>query len=521
MYLEGVGVSSDKSTSKDATSTRKDSTSETTVANEDAITSTAPNSLAEWARTVDLEPLMQKREKIHRDKREGRSVKADLSKNARQQRKNKSTGVGTPTKEYLSALAQSIQAPSSPYSSNIEAKELYVASKQADQLGESVVARQLLETLLQVTPNDPRVYRRLSRMAAEEGDVEKARAVLQQGIRRIPDNGLLWHGLGQLELKHGGVAVDNHQARRYFAKAIQVDPTLAQPYHALGTMEHTHGRIASAMKVLKRGVEYCPTNHRLHHALGDLYRGAKLLDDAERSYRRALELSPPVSQSFAYSALAYVTYEKGDMNGCRHWLRKSVGLNNGRHAQGWVSLAQLEESEGNIDTARSVCITGISQYEKGLIQQQKYYAEKFKKSRFHKSHKDQNKGRTNGNDYGYGYKKTESGRVFTPKALEASLTSNDRVDPVELKNRLLRSVPTYRSGDRFLKLYRNWVRLEERHGTFETVDEVYERACIAFPTEYRLLIDWASYHYGMRNIDRARSLFKKALTMVGTRYVLK
>ena len=66
----------------------------------------------------------------------------------------------------------------------------------------------------------------------------------------------------------------------------------------------------------------------------------------------------------------------------------------------------------------------------------------------------------------------------------------------------------------------DWARLEERYGTFETVDEVYERAYIAFPNEYRLLIDWASYHYGMRNIDRARTLFRNAFTVVGTRYVL-
>jgi hypothetical protein len=33
----------------------------------------------------------------------------------------------------------------------------------------------------------------------------------------------------------------------------------------LGTYGNSQGRIANAMKILKKGIEYCPTNHRLHH----------------------------------------------------------------------------------------------------------------------------------------------------------------------------------------------------------------------------------------------------------------
>jgi tetratricopeptide (TPR) repeat protein len=480
----------------------------------------APNSLAEWARTVDLTPLLTKREQIHREKRQGHHQGKNINNHNQRWRDSNNMNIHvTPTKEYLSTLAESIQAPSSKYASNIEAKELYEASKQADQLGEREIAQKLLETLLEVTPNDARVYRRLARMASEDGQVGKARKVLQRGLRRFPDNGFLWHGLGTLELKESvgaGGTSDNLQARRYFAKAIQVDPTLPHPYHALGTLEHTHGRIAAAMRCLKRGIEYCPTNHRLHHALGDIYRGAKLLTDAERSYRRALEHAPEVSHCFAYSALAYVAYEKEDLAACRHWLRKSVGLNRGRHAQGWVSWAQLEESEGEIETARSVCISAISQYERGLLAQRQYYRQKFQNNSYHQQQRRPTAGDTNNGSH-WKSAGLEEGSMHSSSA---NTNTKDLSNPLELKNQLLRSVPTYRSGDRFLKVYRNWARLEERYGTFESVDEVYGRACVAFPTEYRLLIDWASYHYGMRNVDRARTLFRDACAKVGNRYVL-
>jgi tetratricopeptide (TPR) repeat protein len=358
-----------------------------------------------------------------------------------------------------------------------------MASKQADQLGERKVAIELLETLLRVTPSDARIYRRLSRMYNEDGNLNQARATLQLGLRRLPENPWLWHGLGQLELTHGCA---KQQARRNFQKAIEVDPSFAHSYHALGTLEHTQGNIAQAMKILKRGVEYCPTNHRLHHALGDLYRGAKLLQDAERSYRRALEHSPPVSHCFAYSALACVAYERGQTDEARKWLQKALKVNDGRHAQGWVALAQLEEAEGNFEKGRLLCMAAITQYERGLIEMRQRYIRR------------QN-----------GYQDNK------PQDMRASQTN-----PLEAKNLLLRAVPWYRSGDKFLKVYRNWARLEEQYGTFETVDQVYERASLAFPLEYRLTMDWASYHAARRKPDRARSLCMEACTKASNRYDL-
>jgi tetratricopeptide (TPR) repeat protein len=455
-------------------------------------TSTSPNSLAEWARTVDLEPLLQRREEIHREKRQPRSFSPQNNRDRHNNNNSHSHNntLPTPTKEYLTALTKSIRSPSAPNSNNVQVKELYIASKQADQLGERDIAKELLEQLVRLTPNDARLYRRLSRMNSEEGNVSGARAILQQGIRRIPTNGYLWQGLGQLELKEGAEA----QARKYLLKAIQVDPSLPHAYHILGTLEHTQGRIADAMKILKQGIQYCPTNHRLHHALGDLYRGAKLLKDAERSYKRALEHSQPVSHCFAFSALAYVAYEKNKIEECRHWLRKSVALNNGRHAQGWVSLAQLEESEDNMDTARSVCIAAITQYERGLIEM---------KQRHRKQFQQRNPSMTK--------------KLLIPDNRAEQVTS--RTNPLEIKNQLLSTVPRYRSGDRFLKLYRNWARLEERHGSFDTVDEVYSRASLAFPYEYKLTLDWASYHASMKNSERARTLFMKACNKAANRYV--
>lgn len=448
----------------DPTATPSTEPSETTDPSE-----TTANSLGEWARTYNIKPLLQQREKIHKEKREGKTVS----------KRKKSSAPGspeTPTKEYLSKL---FDAPASQYS-NLEVKQMYKAAKAADQNGDRTLSKQILLKLKDATPHDARIYRRLARMETEEGKVHLARKVLQEGLRLHPANSYLWHGLGQLEMKVGNI----DESRHSFMKAIRSDPAFPNAYHALGTMEHSCGEIAKAMKIFKTGLQYCPTNHRLHHALGDLYREAKILDMADRSFRRALEHGPQVSASFSYTSLAHVSYDLGDINKCRTWLRKAVATNDGRSAKAWLAMARLEESENNINGARSVCMTALNQYEKGLLRRVK-------------------KGLT------------EESKLFATKTRE--LDSALSLDPVELKNQMLQSVPKYRSGDHFLKVYRNWLRLEEEHGTIEAVDDVYRRATTAFPLDWRLSVNWANYHVREGHHDRARLLFNQACDKAGSR----
>merc|ERR1712151_69323 len=295
---------------------------------------------------------------------QGKKVKKDMKEKPRKDFSPKTT------QEYRSELTKVFEASVSL--SNYEVKQLYAQAKRADQAGDRKLSKQILFQLKDSLPNDGRIYRRLSRMFLEEGDLNQARFILQEGLRVIPDNAFLWHGLGQLEMKTESKFME---ARKYFQRAIQCDPSLPHPYHAWGTLEHKQGRIAAAMNTLKKGIEYCPTNHRLHHALGDLYREAKMLDMAEKAYRRSLEHgSGDVNYCYAYSALANVAYEREKVDQCRTWLKRAVSVNDGRHAKGWVALAQLEESEGNIDTARCLCVAAITQYERGLISRSLHHA---------------------------------------------------------------------------------------------------------------------------------------------------
>lgn len=450
-----------------AIETEKKTHSEPTTAPD----SSTPDSLADWARNRNFD-LLRRRKEIHRQMREGRPVPSKMGP------KEQILDEKQATPDYLKSLARALRAPSSPYSSNIQVKELYAAIKQADQLGERKVAFDLLQTLLMVTPSDARVYRRLARMYSEDGDIEEGKEMLRAGLEAQPENPWLWHGLGQLERAHGTYS----KAKECFQQAIECDAKFAQSYHALGTMEHAEGRIASAMRIIKRGLEFCPTNHRLWHAYGDVYRAAQMLEDAERSYKRALEHGPTVSRCFAFSALAAVSYEQGDVDKARGWLSQALKINSGRHAQGWVALAQLEEAEGNVEKARLVCSHALAKYERGLVEARHRYL-----------------------------KKGQNPSNMWPQDFSSSTNSTNR------KDQLMHAVPKYRSGDKFVHVYQNWARLEERFGSPESVDAVYARASAAFPRNYQLLLRWAQYHAKMMHHERARTIFQEACQVAGKR----
>lgn len=246
-----------------------------------------------------------------------------------------------PTKDYLTGLKKTFDMNVDTTPNNYQVKQLYQKAKHADQSGDYESAKIYLLKLRKVTPRDTRVIRRLARLEMQEGKFHKAREILQSGLREMPKSSDILQGLGKLEVLCGNV----QSARKHFRDAIALSPRFPNPYHALATLEHSHGHIRVATTILRRGLKHCPSNHRLYHALGDLYREAKMLDMAEKTYHKGLKCivegatqtgkNLEWGKSFLYTALGYVSYEKGDIDDCRKWLRKSIGGKNSMHSQGW------------------------------------------------------------------------------------------------------------------------------------------------------------------------------------------
>lgn len=367
----------------------------------------------------------------------------------------------------LSRLAETFRAPSSNFS-NHEVREIYIQAKIADQNGDRSRSKGLLSQLRIATPHDMRVLRRLARMEMEEGNLSKARCILADGLQKEPDNAHLLHGLGQLERKAG----NDYTAKKYFRTSCEKDPTFANPYHALGTLEHSHGNIRMALTVIKKGLKHCPKNHRLFHALGDVYLDANMLDLAEESYLEGLRHGPPWSKCFAYTSLSFVSYARGQRGDARLLLRKSLRVNGGMHAQGVIALAQLEESEGNIQEARKVYRNAVSKYEKRRRERNPFY---------HRSNE--------------------------------PAEDNNILDLNKQGNRQTWSF----SGDKWINVFHSWARMEQIHGTYETAHIVFGKAARLFPDNINLLIKWAELQVANHHDDskKARQLYRAACHLVG------
>ena len=387
-----------------------------------------------------------------------------------------------PTGLYLQALSRNFYTQTAKFS-NLQVQQIYQNAKHADQNGNKQMARQLLYQLHEATPGDGRVLRRLSRLAMEFNEPNEARRLLQLGTRLTPNNGYLWHGLAQLELQLTG---NIQKARDYYQRAIQVDPTSSpNPYHAWARLEQSQGNIRVAAALLKQGLHYHKTNNnsRLWHALSRLYRDAGMYSEATHALTKAMQTNKVWSKAFGYTEQAYVAYEMGNLDLARHYMQQGIQLNP-RHSQGWLSLAQLEEScrpensnnnnNNNIARARLVYQTAADTYEKS-------------RNIYHKSSNNNNN-------------KSWNNRTSSPR------------------------IPT-KPGDKWLALYLNWAKMEESYSNnspknyYSLADKVYSRAANVFPTEWRVFLNWAMYQAKRRQLEKAKITFKKACLKSGRKNI--
>lgn len=363
--------------------------------------------------------------------------------------------------ESINQLSKTFSSPSSIYS-NREVREMYMAAKLADQAGDRKRSKAVLTQLREATPGDMRVVRRLARMESEDGNLHSARAMLAQALRSEPENSHLLNGLAQLERLAG----NDKSAKKYFRRAIKCNPTYPNPYHALGTLEHTYGNIGAALNVIKEGIKNCPYNHRLHHALGDVYMDANMLDLAEGSYLVGLQHGPEWSKAFFFTSLSFVSYAQGHKRDSRTLLRQSLDVTGGMHAQGVIALAQLEESEGNIEQARKVYRDALSSYE------------------------DKRRSRA--------YRQTSPDKGS---------------ESVERGNQYARSY----SGDKWINVVKSWTRMETIHGTYESTHIVFGKAAKLFPNDVSLLMQWADLQASHGEVKKARLLYEAACHRAGSR----
>jgi tetratricopeptide (TPR) repeat protein len=142
-----------------------------------------------------------------------------------------------------------------------------------------------LERALSARPGDADLRRMLATASVNAGAWQKAAALLQDDAVRERDPGLQFaYGLSLLR---GGSAERAEPALR---RAVELDPSAAEPQAVLAEALASLGRAAEAVAPLENAVRLDPENARVHEQLGQLYRALGRFDDAAREFERSREL---------------------------------------------------------------------------------------------------------------------------------------------------------------------------------------------------------------------------------------
>jgi TolB-like protein len=117
-------------------------------------------------------------------------------------------------------------------------------------------------------------------------------------------------------------------AKTYAAKAIELDPTLAEPHATLGFVTWIlDWDKAGAEKEFVRAIELNPKYPTAHHWYSRYLRGIGRLDDAAREIKRAEELDP--LSLVIINNVAEVAIEKNDLNAALKECQRMIDLDPG------------------------------------------------------------------------------------------------------------------------------------------------------------------------------------------------
>ena len=153
------------------------------------------------------------------------------------------------------------------------------------------------------------VYGVLPGYADNEGPDEnypKARAAAQKALELDPTlaepHATLGYVLHEYDWKHA-------EAEKEFKRAIEIDPNYPSAHQWYGEYLMNMGRSDEAIAELKRALELDPLSPILNLVLANLYRDSNRVDDAIAQYKKTLEIDPAFSP--ALNLLSYVYYLKG------------------------------------------------------------------------------------------------------------------------------------------------------------------------------------------------------------------
>jgi predicted O-linked N-acetylglucosamine transferase (SPINDLY family) len=177
-----------------------------------------------------------------------------------------------------------------------------------------------LERVLQLKPDFEPAYGMLCRALAEQGLLARARAAIQQGLRRNDRSPELHFYLGNVETAAG----DLEGAVTSYGRALALAPAFPEALQNLGRALLASGRQQDAIDCLQRGVAAAPSSGEAHLLLGSALQQLGQLEAAANSFRSALALAP--RQADIHDSLGVVLTALGDKAAAARCHRQAIAL---------------------------------------------------------------------------------------------------------------------------------------------------------------------------------------------------
>jgi putative PEP-CTERM system TPR-repeat lipoprotein len=294
----------------------------------------------------DIEGLLV-RGRIHLAKRETLAAIADFQAVLKLEPK-------MPIAHYQLALAQlqgnNLQQAKAELSEAIAAAPQYVDARlllaQLNlQSGSAQAAIEDLENLTRTMAQVREPYRILGMAYLNQKAPAKATETFQKFAALAPRDPTGPYLVGVALRAEGKVA----EARKQFEAALAAAPGAVEPTAQLVNLKLADKDQAGAVELVKQQIAVAKNPGPLHELLGNVYLAQGKVDDAEKAFRKAIELEPHLIASYTNLAVIYNTQKKGDEAIVKLEEARKIAPTN---LSPLMMLGMLQQQRGNVAKAQ-------------------------------------------------------------------------------------------------------------------------------------------------------------------------
>ncbi len=152
--------------------------------------------------------------------------------------------------------------------------------------GHDPIAEQYAQKAAAADPKLPLVHFLLGEFYLYKSDIARAAAEFEKELQLNPAFAGTYDRLADVDIRTGKY----DEAERLLRRGIFLDSNATGPFILMGKVQMKKNDFSQAALYLEKAAKMDPNNFMTHHLLGDAYRGAGKIQDAERELRLAEQL---------------------------------------------------------------------------------------------------------------------------------------------------------------------------------------------------------------------------------------